>query len=96
MVANCYSSDLGQALLSSEKYHLNKRLEQIYGYNLLQLGCLDEFELSKKSRTLYQYVLESSGSIKQQAQVYQKKPVLMLLLVLITWAYKTSLLMWSF
>jgi SAM-dependent methyltransferase len=73
MVRNCYSSDLGQALLSSEKYHLNKQLEQIFGYNLLQLGCLDEFELSKKSRTLYQYVLESSGSIKQQAQVYQKK-----------------------
>ncbi|MCU7800052.1 MAG: class I SAM-dependent methyltransferase [gamma proteobacterium symbiont of Lucinoma myriamae] len=73
MVCNWYSSDLGQALLSSEKYHLNKQLDQIFGYNLLQFGCLDEFELSTKSRTLYQYMLESPGNVKQKAQVYQKK-----------------------
>jgi len=71
MVKEWYSSDLGRALLSCEKHHLNKLLEQIFGYNLVQLGCLGDYELTKESRTSYQYILESSNNMKQKEQVKQ-------------------------
>ncbi|MCK5665438.1 MAG: methyltransferase domain-containing protein [Thiotrichaceae bacterium] len=69
MVKKWYSSDLGQALLNSEKHHLNKLLEQVFGYNLVQLGCLDGSELTKEFRTSYQYILESSYKMKQEEQI---------------------------
>ncbi len=59
MANQWYTSNLGQALLTQEKHHLNKVLEQIFGYNLIQLGDLNHFELHKNSRTSYQYILNS-------------------------------------
>jgi SAM-dependent methyltransferase len=58
-VGDWYSSELGQALLSSEKQSINELLEQVFGYNLVQLGCLDKNGLSFESRTCSQYILES-------------------------------------
>ncbi len=58
MVRQWYQTDLGQAFLHSEKQSLNKLLEQIFGYNLLQLGCLDDSGLTASSRTSFQYVCE--------------------------------------
>ncbi|MCU7939585.1 MAG: class I SAM-dependent methyltransferase [gamma proteobacterium symbiont of Bathyaustriella thionipta] len=69
MVRKWYSSELGQALLTTEKHQLNKLLEQIFGYNLIQLGCLDSFELSAKPRTSRQYILESLNNIKPETHV---------------------------
>lgn len=66
IVRNWYSSDLGQALLSSEKQHLNKFLEQVFGYNLIQLGCLDDFNLTSESRTSHQFILESLINVTQK------------------------------
>ena len=40
MVRNWYATDLGNALLDIEKQCLNELLEHIFGYNLIQLGCL--------------------------------------------------------
>ncbi|WP_198264585.1 methyltransferase domain-containing protein [sulfur-oxidizing endosymbiont of Gigantopelta aegis] len=58
-VREWYTSELGQALLASEKNALNDLLEQVFGYNLVQLGCLDKAGLMAKSRTCSQYVIES-------------------------------------
>lgn len=63
MVRRWYRSDLGQAFLQSEKQCLDKLLEQIFGYNLLQLGCLDESGLTAASRTSFQYICESASSL---------------------------------
>ncbi len=41
MARDWYASELGQILLRSEKQSLEPLLEQIFGYNLVQLGCLD-------------------------------------------------------
>jgi len=60
MVRQWYSGELGQTLLQSEQSQLAKFLEQIFGYNLLQLGCLDADELIKQARTSYQYIFSSS------------------------------------
>ena len=65
MVRDWYSSELGQALLANEKQSLNKLLEQIFGYNLVQLGCLDENGLTAHSRTSFQYVFESLSHVSQ-------------------------------
>lgn len=65
MVRKWYATDLGQALLHCEQRHLSKLLEQVFGYNLVQLGCLDEFSLTEDSRTCYQFVLESLSYANQ-------------------------------
>ncbi len=69
MVRHWYASDLGQAFLATEKYSLDKLLEQIFGYNLVQLGCLDgsnkDMGLISNSRTSEQYIFESMADIKQ-------------------------------
>jgi len=59
MVQQWYAADLGQALLEKEKQHLQQLLEQIFGYNLVQLGCLDKSKLVTQYRTSHHYVLES-------------------------------------
>ncbi len=59
MVRDWYGSELGQALLANEKQALDKLLEQIFGYNLVQLGCLDQHSLTDASRTSHQFVFES-------------------------------------
>ncbi len=60
MVRQWYQTELGQAFLHSEKQSLNKLLEQVFGYNLLQLGCLDDSSLTDSSRTSFQYICESA------------------------------------
>jgi len=64
-----YSSDLGQALLANEKKSLTILLEQIFGYNLVQLGCLDnsfnDNRLTSASRTSYQFIMESLKRVTQ-------------------------------
>ena len=68
MVREWYKTELGQALLEMEKYGLGSLLEHIFGYNLVQLGCLDEHPLIDQSRTSYQYTLESVSSRHQACQ----------------------------
>ena len=41
MVKQWYRTDLGQELFKIEKDILEKQLEHFFGYNLVQLGCLD-------------------------------------------------------
>jgi SAM-dependent methyltransferase len=53
------TTDLGQALLAQEKKLLSQLLEQVFGYNLVQLGCLDHDTLTTGSRTSRQYIFES-------------------------------------
>lgn len=65
MVRDWYSSELGQALLASEKQALDKLLDQIFGYNLVQMGCLDQFGLTDASRTSHQFVFESLANERQ-------------------------------
>ncbi|MCK5648617.1 MAG: methyltransferase domain-containing protein [Gammaproteobacteria bacterium] len=69
MARDWYSSELGQALLANERQSLDKLLEQIFGYNLVQLGCLDNSfntrGLTGASRTSYQYLIESLAQVKQ-------------------------------
>ena len=69
MVRKWYSSDLGQALLEKEKETLDRSLDQIFGYNLVQLGCLDNSTANKGltacSRTSYQYVVEALNHTSQ-------------------------------
>lgn len=72
MVRDWYSTDLGQALLSQEKELLSVLLDQIFGFNLLQLGCLQESssnvnnkEFTAHSRTSYQYIIESLSNSNQ-------------------------------
>ncbi|MCW8930226.1 MAG: class I SAM-dependent methyltransferase, partial [Gammaproteobacteria bacterium] len=69
MVREWYSTDLGQALLVKEKESLAQLLDQIFGYNLLQLGCIDISSNSKSfasdSRTSYQFILESVANTNQ-------------------------------
>ncbi len=60
MANQWYATALGQALFTQETHYLNKVLEQIFGYNLIQLGDLRGFELSKNSRTSYQSIIHSS------------------------------------
>ncbi len=60
MVNQWYTTPLGQALLVQEKQYLETVLEHIFGYNIIQLGHFKQFELPKKSRTSYQYMLSSS------------------------------------
>lgn len=60
MVRNWYLTELGQALIESEKQCLNHLLEHVFGYNLVQLGCLDNSSLLNDSRTSFQYVIEST------------------------------------
>lgn len=59
MVRHWYSTDLGQALLTHERQCLKKLLEHVFGYNLVQLGCLDESDLTRGSRTSFQFIFES-------------------------------------
>ena len=72
MVREWYSTDLGQALLSKERESLSVILEQIFGFNLVQLGCLEDDENNRgngrftaDSRTSYQYSIESLSSAAQ-------------------------------
>ena len=63
MARNWYASELGQALYDVEKQSLDKLLEHIFGYNLVQLGCLKteakNNSLISNSRISSQFVLES-------------------------------------
>ncbi len=68
MVHQWYTTDLGQAFLKSEKQCLDGLLEQIFGYNLLQLGSLDDSDLSSGSRTSFQYVGDSVSNIDQPVE----------------------------
>ncbi len=68
MVKQWYATDLGQAFLKSEKQYLNALLEQVFGYNLLQLGSLDENDLCSSSRTSFQYVSESASNLNRTAE----------------------------
>jgi len=65
MVRQWYSSDLGQALLVHEKQCLKKLLEHVFGYNLVQLGCLDDEALTDGSRTSFQFIFESLAQTLQ-------------------------------
>ncbi len=71
MVRDWYGSDLGQILLKSEKQSLEPLLEQIFGYNLIQLGCLDNIHnenaiaLTANSRTSFQFIFESLERVNQ-------------------------------
>ena len=58
-VKHWYLSDLGQALLESEKQQLDTLLERVFGYNLVQLGRLDSGGLLGVSRTSQQCLVES-------------------------------------
>lgn len=75
MVRDWYASDLGQALLSNEQLALEPLLEQIFGYNLIQLGCLDNSSKNKgltdKSRVSHQFVFESLGCDSQVSSATQ-------------------------
>jgi SAM-dependent methyltransferase len=60
-----YQSELGQALLTAEKASLDVLLDSMFGYNLVQLGCLGNDSLSSQSRTLSQFIFESVLNIQQ-------------------------------
>lgn len=69
MVREWYATDLGQSLLDNEKQCLNQLLEHIFGYNLIQLGCLDKNAdkrcLISGSRISGKFVLESLAQVIQ-------------------------------
>ncbi|MCU7835635.1 MAG: class I SAM-dependent methyltransferase [gamma proteobacterium symbiont of Taylorina sp.] len=67
IVKDWYRSHLGQELLAIEKNLLNEQLEQLFGYNLIQLGCLDAFSdsLINNSRISNQFIFESLTSVRQ-------------------------------
>ncbi len=67
-----YMTHLGQALLEKEKNSLSQLLENVFGYNLVQLGCIDSSALPSNnnalitgSRTSYQYIFESLSETSQ-------------------------------
>ncbi len=59
-----YQSELGQALFSAEKSSLDQLLDSMFGYHLVQLGCLGYGNLGTQSRTLDQFVFESELNIQ--------------------------------
>ena len=69
MVRDWYATELGQSLLDNEKQYLNQLLEHIFGYNLVQLGCLDKNAdqrgLIAGSRISGKFVLESLAHVNQ-------------------------------
>lgn len=85
MVRDWYSSELGQALLINERQSLDKLLEHIFGYNLVQLGCLDiSFNtrgLTDASRTSFQYIIESltdeeqANPLAQLISAFEQLPI---------------------
>ncbi len=74
MVHQWYRTDLGQVFLHSEKQALNKLLEQIFGYNLLQLGSLDNSRLTVSSRVSFQFVCESASNLNHDFYPAGKQP----------------------
>lgn len=44
IVRDWYASELGQVLVSVEKQILNQQLEQLFGYNFIQLGALEHID----------------------------------------------------
>lgn len=62
-----YQTELGQALFAAEKASLDELLDSMFGYHLVQLGCLGNESLSSRSRTLYQYVFESVQNSHQMS-----------------------------
>lgn len=71
-----YASDLGQALLKQEQYHLQQLLETIFGYNLIQLGNPHNNHkgLFTNSRTSYQYLFEPYKATKNESLNNKEHP----------------------
>ena len=73
IVKQWYQSDLGQELFKIEKKCLKKQLEKIFGYNLIQLGCLGAAgtansgadRLIYDSKISYKFVFESLSDSRQ-------------------------------
>lgn len=61
IVKKWYRSELGQELFKIEKNVLKKQLEQVFGYNLIQLGCFGIFNdsLISNSKISNQFIFES-------------------------------------
>jgi len=60
-----YQTELGQTLLAAEKSSLDELLDSMFGYHLVQLGCLGNEDLSSQSRTLHQFIFESVSTSQQ-------------------------------
>lgn len=54
-----FDSDLGRALIASDEEYLHQVLENLFGYNILQLGSYNGHELVKNTRIRRQFLLTS-------------------------------------
>ena len=70
IVKQWYGTDLGHELFKIEKNILKKQLEHLFGYNLVQLGCLDisHDSLILHSKISNQFIFESIASADKVSQ----------------------------